>query len=158
MKWATCGNCKELCTPNPWESFPKDRQRLSKSYYKILVSGAMNRKLKASMFYCYPTSSGLLTLFRSVAKMIHISSYILLLLLCTNKSILGNLMNQYVLGGSFEDLECMNIGGFCVKQMGMNKMTSSQIAQCLRHMYLLRSQMSVAVTLEMHSVTALEAF
>lgn len=41
--------------------------------------------------------------------MIHISSFILLLLLCTNKSILGNLMNQYVLGGSFEDLECMTV-------------------------------------------------
>lgn len=67
----------------------------------------MNRRLKASMFYCYPTSSGLLTLLKIVAKMIHISSFILLLLLCTNKSILGNLMKQYVLGGSFGDLECI---------------------------------------------------
>lgn len=90
-------------------AFPKGRQCLSKSYYRILFAGAMNRRLKASMFYCCPTSSGLLTLLKIVAKMIHISSFILLLLLCANKSILGNLMKQYVLGGSVEDLECMTI-------------------------------------------------
>lgn len=90
-------------------AFPKDRQCLSKSYYEILFSGAVNRRLKASMFYCYPTSSGLLTLLKIVAKMIHISSFILLLLLCANKSILGNLMNQYVLGGRFEVYDYLSL-------------------------------------------------
>lgn len=90
-------------------AFPKDRQRLSESYYKILFAGAVNRRLKASVFYCCPTSSGLLTLLKIVAKMIHISSFILLLLLCANKSILGNLMKQHVLGGSFEDWECLTL-------------------------------------------------
>lgn len=91
-------------------AFPKGRQCLSKSYYRILFAGAVNRRRKASMFYCYPTSSGLLTLLKIVAKMIHISSFILLLLLWASKSILGNLMKQCVLGGSFEDSEYMTVG------------------------------------------------
>lgn len=90
-------------------AFPKDSRCLSKSYYKILFSGALNRRLKGSMFYCYPNSSGLLSLLKIVAKMIHISSFILLLLFCANKSILGNLMKQCVLGESFDDLESKTI-------------------------------------------------
>lgn len=81
------------------------RNPITRFYLQVL----MNRKLKASMFYCCPTSSGLLTLLKIVAEMIHISSFILLLLLRTNKSILGNLMRQYSLGASFEDLEYMTI-------------------------------------------------
>lgn len=80
-----------------------------KSYYKILFAGVMNRRLQASVFYCYPTSSCLLTVLKTVAKMIHISSFILLLLLCANKIVLGNLMKQYVLGGSFGDFQCTTI-------------------------------------------------
>lgn len=107
---------------------------------RFYLQALTNREPKASMFYCFPTSSGLRTLLEIVAKMIHISSFILLLLLHTNKSILGNLMKQYVLGGSLEDSEYMtiffNAGGFCVKQMGVNRITSSQIGQRLPHMYL----------------------
>lgn len=120
-------------------AFPKDSECLSKSYYKILFAGAVNRGLEASMFYCYPTSD-LLSLLKIVAKMIHISSFILLLLLCANKSILGNLMKQYVLGESFDDWECRFI---CLRywrflcKTGMDEIKSSPLDRSLSHTYLM---------------------
>lgn len=103
MKQITYGNSKQLYIPNPQQSFPKGQAVSFKILLQDFICRCCKQKTESLHFYCYPTSSDLLTLLKIVAKMIHINSFILLLVFCPNKSILKNLMKQYVLGGSFED-------------------------------------------------------
>lgn len=123
-----------------------------KSYQKILFAGALNTRLEASMFYCLPTSSCLLTLLKT-GKTIHISSFILRLRLCANKSILGDLMKQYVLGGSFEESSTQffvfNTRGLCVNQIDKKHIKPSLVDQCCHRTSLSQTRSCVTGTFEM---------